>query len=61
MTGGCPSCGGGLVAEPASGKGTVFTYTVNAHPFNPAVPHGGAGVFEDHGDWSVPRFEPDAG
>jgi uncharacterized protein len=35
----CPSCGGGeLVPEPASGKGSVFTYTVNWHPFNPEAP-----------------------
>ncbi len=27
-----------LVPEPVSGKGTVFTYTVNWHPFNPEVP-----------------------
>ena len=27
-----------LVAEPVSGKGTVFTFTVNHHPYNPAVP-----------------------
>jgi uncharacterized protein len=34
----CPSCGGdGLGPEPVSGKGTVFTYTVNWHPFNPEV------------------------
>jgi uncharacterized protein len=34
----CPDCGGGLVARPVSGFGTVLTYTVNRHPFNPAVP-----------------------
>jgi uncharacterized protein len=34
----CPDCGGDLVARPVSGFGTVFTYTVNRHPFNPAVP-----------------------
>ncbi len=34
----CPICGGGLVPERVSGKGTVFTYTVNWHPFNPEVP-----------------------
>ncbi|WP_232004958.1 Zn-ribbon domain-containing OB-fold protein [Mycobacterium sp. ACS1612] len=34
----CPDCGGALVARPVSGYGTVFTYTVNYQPFNPAVP-----------------------
>lgn len=35
----CPDCGGAdLDAEPVSGQGTVFTYTVNWHPFNPTVP-----------------------
>ena len=34
----CPDCGGQLVARPVSGRGTVFTYTVNFHPYNPAVP-----------------------
>jgi uncharacterized protein len=34
----CPDCGGALVAHPVSGHGTVFTYTVNHQPFNPAVP-----------------------
>jgi hypothetical protein len=34
----CPSCGGALQAEPVSGHATVFTYTVNHHPFNRAVP-----------------------
>jgi uncharacterized protein len=35
----CPACGGAeLVPEPASGKATVFTYTVNWHPFNPDAP-----------------------
>ena len=34
----CPDCGGSLVARPVSGNGTVFTYTVNYQPFNPAVP-----------------------
>jgi uncharacterized OB-fold protein len=27
-----------LVAEPVSGHGTVFTYTVNVQPYNPAIP-----------------------
>jgi uncharacterized protein len=26
------------VAQPVSGRGAVFTYTVNHQPFNPAVP-----------------------
>jgi len=34
----CPHCGGALVARPVSGRGTVFTYTVNYQRFNPAVP-----------------------
>ncbi|OBA85664.1 DNA-binding protein [Mycobacteriaceae bacterium 1482268.1] len=34
----CPACGGVLVARPVSGRGTVFTYTVNHQSFNPAVP-----------------------
>lgn len=34
----CPVCEGRLVAQPVSGNGTVFTYTVNYQPFNPAVP-----------------------
>ncbi len=34
----CPACGGVLEARPVSGRGTVFTYTVNHQPFNPAVP-----------------------
>jgi uncharacterized OB-fold protein len=34
----CPDCGGDLVAQPVSGHGTVFTYTINHQPFNPALP-----------------------
>lgn len=34
----CSACGGGLVEEPVSGDGTVFTFTVNHHPFHPTVP-----------------------
>jgi uncharacterized protein len=34
----CGRCGGALVPQPVSGRGTVFTFTVNRHPFNPAVP-----------------------
>lgn len=34
----CRQCGGALVARPVSGRGTVFTYTVNYHPYNPEIP-----------------------
>lgn len=34
----CPDCGRAIVVRPVSGDGTVFTYTVNYQPFNPAVP-----------------------
>ena len=34
----CPVCGNALAPEPVSGRGTVFTYTVNYQPFNPSVP-----------------------
>jgi len=34
----CPECGGATAYEATSGKGTVFTHTTNAHPYNPAVP-----------------------
>jgi uncharacterized protein len=34
----CPACGGGLTPEPVSGKGTVFSFTVNRHPYHPLVP-----------------------
>jgi uncharacterized OB-fold protein len=37
-TGRCPECTGRSVAEPVSGHGTVFTYTVNVQPYNPAIP-----------------------
>jgi uncharacterized OB-fold protein len=37
-TGECRDCGGPLEARPVSGQGTVFTYTVNYHPYNPDVP-----------------------
>jgi len=33
----CPEDGSALVPEAVSGKATVFTYTVNRHPYNPAV------------------------
>lgn len=34
----CPRCDATLTSRAVSGDGTVFTYTVNRHPFNPAVP-----------------------
>ncbi len=34
----CPECDGVLEPRPVSGRGTVFTYTVNHQPFNPSVP-----------------------
>lgn len=34
----CPDCDGVLEYRPVSGRGTVFTYTVNYQPFNPGVP-----------------------
>ena len=33
----CPECAGPLVAEPVSGRGTVFSFTVNEQQFNPEV------------------------
>jgi hypothetical protein len=34
----CASCGGKLSPEPVSGRGCVFTFTINAHAFHPKVP-----------------------
>ena len=34
----CPECDGALAVQAVSGKATVFGYTVNHQPFNPAVP-----------------------
>lgn len=34
----CRDCGDPLTAKPVSGRGTVFTYTVNHHPYNPEIP-----------------------
>ncbi len=34
----CPRCGGGLSPQAVSGRGTVFTYTVNEQQFHPDVP-----------------------
>jgi uncharacterized OB-fold protein len=33
----CPDCFGPTAYAPVSGRGRVFTYTVNHYPFNPAV------------------------
>ena len=33
----CPGCSARAAYAPVSGKGRVFTYTVNHHPFNPEV------------------------
>ena len=38
LSGRCAQCGGSTVYETTSGRGTVFSYTTNAHPYNPAVP-----------------------
>jgi uncharacterized protein len=37
-SGHCRECGGSLEAREVSGRGTVFTYTVNHHPYNPEIP-----------------------
>ena len=88
---GCPDCEGALAPEPVSGRGSVFTFTVNDQPFNPKVPlpyviaivelveqpdlriptnivgcepdelRCGMPVrvlFEQHGEFFVPLFEP---
>lgn len=34
----CPHCQGALVPQPVSGRGSVFTFTINRHPFNPELP-----------------------
>ncbi|MCV7028248.1 Zn-ribbon domain-containing OB-fold protein [Mycobacterium sherrisii] len=34
----CRQCGATLVARAVSGHGTVFTYTVNHHRYNPEIP-----------------------
>ncbi|RDH79656.1 DNA-binding protein [Mycolicibacterium moriokaense] len=34
----CHDCGGALDARPVSGRGTVFTYTVNHQSYMPGVP-----------------------
>ncbi len=37
-TGTCEACGGSAEPEPVSGRGTVFTFTVNHHRYHPDVP-----------------------
>jgi uncharacterized OB-fold protein len=34
----CPTCGGDVVATPVSGRGTLFTFTVNEQQFVPTAP-----------------------
>jgi uncharacterized OB-fold protein len=34
----CSTCDGALIPRPVSGRGSVFTFTINRHPFNPEVP-----------------------
>jgi uncharacterized OB-fold protein len=34
----CPDCSGAAAYAPLSGRGRVFTYTVDHYPFNPEVP-----------------------
>jgi hypothetical protein len=33
----CPRCAGTTEARPVSGRGTVFTFTINEQPFHPDV------------------------
>jgi uncharacterized OB-fold protein len=37
-TGACGSCGGDAAPQPVSGRGTVFTFTVNHQRYHPDVP-----------------------
>lgn len=37
-TGTCASCGAPAAPEPVSGRGTIFTFTVNHQPYHPEVP-----------------------
>jgi uncharacterized protein len=37
-SGQCRDCGAAVQPKPVSGRGTVFTYTVNHHPYNPEIP-----------------------
>lgn len=34
----CPACSGPLADAPVSGRGTIFTFTVNHQAFHPQVP-----------------------
>jgi uncharacterized protein len=34
----CPDCGSQTAPRAVSGRGTVFTWTVNAHQFHPEIP-----------------------
>ena len=34
----CASCGGTLSPQPVNGTGTVFSFTINHQPYNPATP-----------------------
>jgi len=34
----CPHCDSALVPRPVRGRGSVFTFTINRHPFNPELP-----------------------
>ncbi|MHB8463987.1 MAG: Zn-ribbon domain-containing OB-fold protein [Acidimicrobiales bacterium] len=34
----CTACGGPLAPQPVSGKGEIFTFTVNWHQYHPQVP-----------------------
>lgn len=34
----CPRCGAALEPRPVSGRGSVFSWTVNEQPFDPRVP-----------------------
>jgi uncharacterized OB-fold protein len=36
-TSACPTCEGPVRPEPVSGRGSVYTFTVNAHQFHPEV------------------------
>jgi uncharacterized OB-fold protein len=36
-TSACPVCTGQLQPEPVSGRGSVYTFTVNAHQYHPEV------------------------
>jgi uncharacterized OB-fold protein len=34
----CSTCGGAVEPTPVSGRGTIFTFTVNEHRYHPEVP-----------------------